>query len=378
MKQILYSLAIACLTFACTEKYEYNTDFTMPTELSSPADVTLDVTSSAVVTLEWSGGGATDGSIVQYEVLFAAGNGSFDNPVQVMPSDLGALPKLTLTHAQLNTMARKAGIGSESTGALKWTVRGSKGGVTQTIDHSKTINITRGEGIDIPENLHLYGTGAAATGETEGRVFRQAADGVFHIYTRLADGAVNFRNDDGSIEYYGDGNGKLKEGAGAITVAATTGNQTARIIVDFNTLSVQVDMITNVRCVWGATFDVIGALAYQGNGIFKADNCPIRFIDPSRPETNPPSWLGWTEERYYFLATINGGDKCWGRRDGVSAERPVGSEPLSFYELLEFTWDQWEHLWKMSGALDLKRCTITIDTNLEGLMVHQFSDIVPL
>jgi hypothetical protein len=380
MKRIIYLAVSTLLVLSCTEKYEYNTDFTAPTELVSPDNVTLDVTSSANVLLEWSGGGAADGSIVQYEVLFATGSGSFDTPVETMQSDLGVLPKLTLTHAQLNIIARKAGIASASTGDIKWTVNSSKGGAVKSVDISKTISITRGEGIDpIPETLYLFGTGAAAPGETEGREFRKVADGIFHIYTNFVAGDIKFSSSETlgtGYEYYYVNN-KIKEGSGVVTVPATTGNP-VRLIVNFNDLSVTVDEISNVRCIWGATFDVIGVINYIGNGIFKADNCTVKFVDPSRPETNPPGWLGWVEERYYFIVTINESDKCWGRNDGVSAERPVGSEPLSFYELGEFTWDQWEHLWKMSGSLDMKKCTITINTNLEGLMAHQFSNIVPL
>ncbi len=149
--------------------------------------------------------------------------------------------------------------------------------------------------------------------------------------------------------------------------------------MNFNTLSVKTESIgASVRCIWGATFGVIGNLAYIGNGKFKADNCAIKFIDPSRPDTNPPGWLGWTEERYYFIAKIDGVEKCWGRMDGVSAERPVGTESLSFYSLGEFTWSQWDHLWKMSGSLDLKKATITIDTNKENLMIHEFSNVTNL
>jgi hypothetical protein len=381
MKRIIYLAVCTLLVLSCTEKYEYNADFTAPTELSSPASVTLDVTSSAVVVLEWNGGGAADGSIVQYEVLFAAGNGNFDTPLELMQSDLGALPKLTLTHAQLNTIARRAGIITGGTGDIKWTVRSSKGGIIKTIDLSKAIAITRGEGIDnIPETLYLFGTATAASGETESRAFRRVTDEIFHIYTSLINGDVMFRSSTVTgegFEYYGD-NGKLKEDSNVMPVTATSGNNPVRIVVNFGTLSVKVEEISNVRCIWGATFDVIGNINYVGNGIFKADNCPIKFVDPSRPETNPPGWLGWTEERYYFIAAIDGADKCWGRKDGISSERPVGSEPLSFYELGEFTWDQWEHLWKMSGSLDLKKCTITIDTNLEGLMAHQFSNITDI
>jgi hypothetical protein len=376
MKRIIYLITIASLTYSCADKFEYNTDFTSPTELNSPASIALDVTSPETIVLEWNGGGASDGSIVQYEVLFAESNGSFDNPIQTMQSDLGALPKLTLTHAQLNIIARWAGIATEQTGNVKWTVKSSKAGVVKTIDISKSIAITRGAGIDnIPENLYLFGTGAAGVGETEGRAFRRVADGVFRIYTNLANGNIHFQSSTVAgegFEYYGN-NGKIKEGNGNLSVVSAS--EPVRIVVDFNTISVTTEAIANVRCIWGATYDVIGNLAYIGNGKFEAANCAVAFIDPSRPETNPPSWLGWTEERYYFIANVEGSDKCWGRKDGVSPERPVGGESLSFYELGEFAWDQWEHLWKMSGALDMKSCTITINTNLDGLMVHQFSDI---
>ena len=47
MKKILLTLsALAFAVLPGCQKYEYNTDFTMPTELVSPATVSLDVTSS--------------------------------------------------------------------------------------------------------------------------------------------------------------------------------------------------------------------------------------------------------------------------------------------------------------------------------------------
>jgi hypothetical protein len=69
---------------------------------------------------------------------------------------------------------------------------------------------------------------------------------------------------------------------------------------------------------------------------------------------------------------------CWGRKEDVSPERPTGDEPLSFYEINEFEWEQWEHLWKMSEDLDYTTCTITINTNIQGIKAHQFSDVEPL
>jgi hypothetical protein len=134
---------------------------------------------------------------------------------------------------------------------------------------------------------------------------------------------------------------------------------------------------SSVRCIWGATFGDIAVLEYAGDGKFVGEG-DIIFVDPSRPSTNPPSWLGWTEERYYFIASVNNGDMCWGRGDDVSAERPAGGEPASFYALYEFQWTQWDHLWKMKGSLDYTHATITIDTNSDGLMIHTFTNVTPI
>ena len=154
--------------------------------------------------------------------------------------------------------------------------------------------------------------------------------------------------------------------------------EVTRLTVNFNTMAMTTEKIgSSVRCIWGATFADIAVLQYVGNGKFVGEG-DIRFLDPSKPETNPPSWLTYIEERYYFIAQVNGGDMCWGRGDGVSAERPVGGEPASFYALYEYQWSQWEHLWKMKGSLDYTHATITIDTNADGLMMHTFTNVTPI
>ncbi|MBE8720720.1 SusE domain-containing protein [Sphingobacterium pedocola] len=370
--------ALLLLLNGCSKEYQLSADFTVPTELSSPEKVQLDVTSSNNIALSWSGGAAGDGSYVLYEVVFAKKGTDLSQPVERIKSDFGAEPKLTLTHAALNAIARKAGIKPGETGELSWSVLTSKGGDVRPTDLAKDIAVTRGEGIDnMPNNLYLYGAGNESNG-TEGSLFREASDGIYVIYSKVAgNGDLELKGKIGEDEfgYYLDG-AKLKEGAGTINLAPNANPY--RITVDFNTLSVKTEVISNVRCIWGATYDVIGQLAYVGGGKFAAQNTAIRFIDPSKPETNPPGWLSWIEERYYFIAAVNGADKCWGRMDGVSSERPTGGEPLSFYEIGEFNWSQWDHLWKMKGDLNSKRATITINTNKENLMIHEFSTITNL
>ena len=99
MKKILLICSVFLAMVSCQEDYELNADFTVPTELNSPASIQLDVSSSVPVVLSWSGGGAADGGIVLYEVLFDKADGDFSKPLATMKSDLGANPSLSITHA---------------------------------------------------------------------------------------------------------------------------------------------------------------------------------------------------------------------------------------------------------------------------------------
>lgn len=373
-----FLIVLAILLFGCKKEYSLSTAFEAPTSLDSPSALTLDVKSDVNITLSWTGGGASDSSYVTYIVLFDKPGGDFSSPLFRSLSDNGAYPRLTLSQATLNTIARKAGIMPDGTGDLIWTVIASKGGNTTPAAVTKTVSVTRGEGIDnMPTNLYLSGSGSEMG--ASGQLFRKVSEGVYVIYSKVVgDGEVEFKSDVSSeaTQYFAGTDGKLKEGSETYILPAK--NNPYRITVNFNTLSVKAEEISDVRCIWGATYGAIGNLAYIGNGKFQANDSRILFIQQDRPETNPPGWLSWIEERYYFIAKVNGNDVCWGRKDGISGERPTGNEPLSFYEIGEFSWSQWDHLWKMKGDLDLKKCTITINTNLDNLMVHQFSNITSL
>ncbi|MDD4970470.1 MAG: SusE domain-containing protein [Paludibacter sp.] len=381
MKKIIWIVTFALMVMSCSKEYEFSADFTVPTTLVSADSVTINVVSPDNIILSWTGGGASQG-YTTYEVLFDKAGGDFSKPVYRTFSDQGVQPRLTLNNALLNTIARKAGIVTSSTGKVIWTVTASKGGIVKGSNLTRTISVTRGAGIDYTGNtLYLYGTATENNG-VGGLSMRNSGEGVFIIYTTApVNGNIFFKSstsDSTAFVCYPDEAGKIKEGSGTYNVTANAAGEVYRIIVDLNTQSMTVDKISNIRAIWGATYGVIGTLAYTQNGIFKGDNCSIEFISADRPETNPPSWLSWVEERYYFIATVNGVDKCWGRRDGVSTERPTGSETPAFYELVEFPWSQWDHLWKMSGSLDMKKCTITINTDANGLMIHTFSNIQPL
>lgn len=371
MKKIYYFLlSLTVLFTACGEDYDLNTGFTVPTTLKGPESVKLDLSSADNIVFSWEGGGANDGGIVLYQILFDKESGDFSEPLLKQQSDLGGLTKRTLSPVELNKMARLAGLKTGETGSFKWTVTASRGGVERMAETSGKISITRPDE-EIPEQLYLRGT---ATENPDGNsAFRTVSDGIFTIYTNLKSGNLlmaDTENKDAAT-YTLNSNGVIVEGSTAWSTEAY--DVPIRMTVNFNTKKITIDKISGIRMIWGCNYETIANMSYIGNGIFESPNTSINFVVPGGP--GAPEWLSWTEERYYFIATINNAEVCWGRNDGVHPERPSDSEPITFYELGEFGWSQWDHLWKMAGKLDGKTCTVKIDTNLDGLMVHQFTEV---
>jgi hypothetical protein len=373
MKKIIciFSALLAVAT-ACQRTYELNTDFEMPTTLSSPSSVTLDVTSSSTVQLAWTGGGAADGGIVLYEVLFDKAGGSFADPVAVMPSDLGAGQTLTLSHATLNTIARKAGVAPNQTGSFIWTVRGSKGGVVKTYNGYETLNVTRGEGIDnMPERLFVAGSAAREAGQE----FRVVQEGLYSIVTRLGAGSLRFTSEKGGgLVFHASDAGKLIEGEGDYNVQEAPSTGLARITVDFNTLSLKIESVeAQLHAAWEATGVDFAVLEYEGNGVFSGEGEAV-FYGPGRDGT--PSWCSWVEERYSFLVEIDGAQKRWGSSFGGNSFTPDGTE--EFYYIYEFDKADWDALWKMDHALDLKNVRVTVWTNKDNHFTHMVEEAGPI
>ena len=373
MKKIITILsAMLAVATACQKHYELNTDFAMPTSLSSPSSVTLDVTSSSTVQLAWTGGGAADGGIVLYEVLFDKAGGNFSEPLTVMPSDLGAGQTLTLTHATLNTIARKAGVAPNQTGSFIWTVRGSKGGVSKTYDGYETLSVTRGEGIDnMPERLFVAGSAAKEAGQE----FRVVEEGLYSIVTRLGAGSLRFTSEKGGgLVFHASEAGKLVEGEGDYAVAEAPATGLARITVNFNTLSLKIESVeAQLHAAWEATGVDFAVLEYEGDGVFSGEGEAV-FYGPGRDGT--PSWCSWVEERYSFLVEIDGVQKRWGSGFGGNSFTPDGTD--SFYYIYEFDKVDWDALWKMDHALDLKNVRVTVWTNKDNQFTHMVEEAGPI
>lgn len=373
---------VLLLLSSCEDDYHLSDKFTVPTELESPKKVIIDVSSKNNILLSWSGGEASDGSYILYEVLFDKEGGDFTNPLSKIKSNLGALPKLTLSHDSLNAISRRAGIKPEETGNIIWTLIASKGGTTKTVDLKNVIEVTRGEGIDnMPEELYLFGSATENAG-AGGQKFRKAAEGVYEIYTTLPqNGKIYFRSStasDATNYYIDDSDRKLKEYDGDTQVTAFTAP--CKITVNFNSLSMSIsDPVAQIKVVWIQTWmdvdDVNTNFVYEGNGIFRLSDCT--FTIPYRHPAWPAGQYS-SDERYYFQTLIGGSWWHWRRMPNITENQPGANEPLSFFEIdttAPWASEQWTGGWKLKSDLWNKTLDLVIDTNKEGMVVHQFENI---
>lgn len=363
-------LAFAAL-MAC-KKYELNTSFTAPVRLDAPEDVLLDVTSSERVIFFWSGGEAADGGIILYEVLFDKEGGDFSSPLAKFSSDRGSQSRLTLTHSQLNAIARQAGISRNGSGKLIWTVDASRGGVVKRCSEVGVLNLSRGNDIDaIPETLAPAGDAFAESG----RSFIPQGSGVFVMITRVQAGKMSFNS--GSDKYYVDNSGTLVIGEGAQELSPVPESGLALVTVNFNTLKVTVDELsTTAQAQWAATNTAFVVLKYNGEGVYSGKGTAT-FLGPGRPGT--PSWCSWSESRYSFITEVNGAAVRWGSRwpnpDGAdSADYPKTAED---YYISQVAKTDWGNLWKMDAAFDQKTVLMSIYLDDKGRLTHSIEETTP-
>ena len=144
-----------------------------------------------------------------------------------------------------------------------------------------------------------------------------------------------------------------------------------KLTVNFKDLTVKAESIDKVRMIWGCCFGDIVPMSYEGAGVWSGSG-KAEFVQPGDPRC---SWLSWVEERYYFVVTIDGEERlCWGRLDDVDGEYRPDDERFTagehFYDMGEFGWSQWDHLWKMATGMDGNDIEVKLYTNQDGVMTH--------
>ena len=308
------------------------------------------------VLFEWEQAKAEDGSLVIYEIAFDKVDGDFSSPVYKMPSDdNGKYNSARLTHKVLNKIAALAGIGSLSTGKLKWTVFSSKGIDAKQAAESRVIELERPAGFaDIPVDLFISGDGTEAGADiTKAIKMKKNSDGVFEIITSLKPGKYYFlnRNTGTPAKYYIDGLNIKENGE-----STATDTKVYKIVLDFNSAVVDMVQVVKFELYFAPTDQILGELLYSGASKFTGTNIPVTFKQE-----------GWgRDERYKFKMSI----KSMGGADALvyynssnrDNQRATGSSPESYYYL----WDngddsRWDYTFKFATEVDNKNIDVIAD-----------------
>lgn len=192
--------------------------------------------------------------------------------------------------------------------------------------------------------------------EIYSRPFRKAAEDKYVIYTKVYGSDVKY-------VYNGQEH--------ALTIPEDKKGEVVRVTVTPSTGAVAYDKVNSwVWCKFACNYYDIAGCEYKGCGKFVAENKTVLFVDPNNAATNPPSWLSWVEDRYYFIPNVNGNNICWGMADGAVNNDGKYDGDESFWNVDEFSWDQWAHCWKFDGSLNGANVDFEINTNNAGKFTH--------
>ena len=186
-----------------------------------------------------------------------------------MPIDAGSVKNessITLTNAQLNSIAIQAGIPVDTEGKLQLRVRsvikdGASNSVLERTTTPITINVTTYLTVlDLSTTWGIVGSAANDWGATPDLpLFKTDVDGVLNAYVNLIDGEFKFReNNDWANNYGSDSStgGALTSGGGNMTVTAGS----YKIVMDLNNLTYTIEsfslgIVGGAYNNWGATPD---------------------------------------------------------------------------------------------------------------------------
>lgn len=332
------------------------------------------------IVLKWIPSEKLGNMVVRYEVLFDRDGGDFTNPIYVSKSDnSGLADSLTISHNQVNNIARLAGIKSNTNGNLNWRIRVYCGLDDVTSSIIGSFSLTRLDGFDlIPETLYITGAGTEGGSDlTQALQFRDRSTADFEIFTKLTAGQefsfVSSTKSDSLVNYYYNGT-KLVENTGTMTVSQTG---IYRLKVNFNDASYTIDEVTDVYYHYEPS-NVRETLNYIGKGLWKTDSfyAKMQSVD----------WASSGEKRYQMRMKLNLGTGSgevqiiWGHKDSDQQSIPNASTDASYFNLYESpSTDSWAYSFRLPAQLNLPNlstvgswATSTVPTVIEAHFNNDF------
>lgn len=366
---VVFCVIATFLISACQkDKSLGNTNVTAVDNLFFPEHGAYVQLAQGTVVFEWEQARAEDNGLVMYEVLFDIEDGDFSDPIYSLPSDgNGVQRRLTLSHGELNRVAALAGIASQQTGTIKWTVVSSKGINVQPVAISHALTVERPLGFsDVPSQLFLMGS-ASESGDdaSQALAFTQIDDSKFEIHTLLGDGAYYFataRNADAGTFALDD--------AGVLQEEITSnhqGDRVVRIRLDFSDASASVTEIVDVALWFAPNDNFMFDLPYAGNGTWEALDQPVEF--------KQESW--GRDERYKFRFTVRNasGDETEEWYGSVNADnsRPTADSSPAYWYMVPVTSDRWNNSFKFHTDVDNSQADVQVIFNAD---VDEYTHIV--
>jgi starch-binding outer membrane protein SusE/F len=348
----LMLLSSSAVIIGCDDEQDLNLNLTEVKNLLAPEDnITVELKPSQNLSMlfQWDQARAEDGSLVLYEVVFDHEDGDFSSPFYTTVSDgKGVENKLTLTHANLNTIATMGGADFFEKKKFKWTVLASKGSNVKITAQSKMIELERPGGFAVlPSDLFLTGSSTEGGAEiSQALKMKQTNPGEFEIYTKLTAGTYKFVdgltpgarifyiNDDDGFKVVGTDNENTHAGP----------DKNYRIKINFNSLSVNVDEVKSVGFWYCWENKILYDLNYAGKGVWRIDGVTVNL-----------STVPWgLEERHKYKVVLNDGvqdkEEWWGyiAGDSPGQDGKYGqTDPAYFHAYLIENSDQWNHAWKL-------------------------------
>ncbi len=339
--------------------------------LYAPEDnVFMDLGAQASATFEWQGAVAEDNGVVLYDVMFDREGGNFSTPLYVVPADGNGYQKtLTMSYTQLNQIATMAGIESETTGKLIWTVRSSKGINFVKSPVVRTIEVLRPAGFPAPDQLFITGTASEGGADVNGALpFKKTGPTTFEIYTKLKAGDYQFitrKNGTPEVFFINEEGGLRQDGS----VTYSGEEKVYRIRIDFSDGTTNRVEVSKVELWFPPRSNAMFEYTYAGAGKWQALNKRIEFKDE-----------GWgRDERYKFkISIVNGNTTTAEFLGSINADnnRPDANTPASYWHLVPVANDNYNNTFKFMGALDMQNVNALI--NLSGdapAYTHSFTQI---
>lgn len=334
--------------------YEPGTPAPAVTSLTAPAaDASLELSKDGGnVTFSWEKAAASTSAIeraLTYSLVFYKDASA---AMEISRVECNKAVTASLSQGDLETVAGKAGIASESAGDVYWGVETKLSAQTAKSSECRKLTLTRIKGI--PDALYIKG---AATEYGSGqKALKDLGGGKFEIYTKLKAGKYTFTN--GSRNFVISG-GAIAEGA----EMTATEEAVYRISFDFSAETAKMEKITNVYYDFKMSGHVV-TLDYQGDGIWGKNN----FV-----ATN-----GGNDTRFYLYMSIGGNKMRWGNKVADYS----GADPGSFSTegdsnfnvyLMQEPSDEWSYYFKFPGSYRNTQNTISLKLNLSSSVANYYT-----